>query len=70
MRRKERRWALAIDIGPIGVYAWPGGGCDDQPRTRTFRTRALARRARAGCCYQAARIVPVMVTIEPEEPRP
>lgn len=63
----EERWGLRANgkSGPflLGVHCWPGLCPDTEPRTRTFRTRALALAAAATSCYPEARPVRILLTV-------
>ena len=68
IERKEVRWAILVTKrefgGPFlaGRYCWPNA-TEEEPRTRTFRTREEARMAKVLAFGREARAVKVTVTV-------
>lgn len=68
IERCETRWALAAKFEHgwtlLGKYCWRDA-TKDEPVIRTFRSRRLAREAKATACYRdESTIVKVRVRIE------
>lgn len=65
---EEFLWALAFCRGNdqflLGKYCW-NNATETEPRVRTFRTRKLARAAKASLrSYRTAKAIKVKVTVE------